>query len=91
MTRPRGVYRSHLLPLELSRALFPTVFNEFWIVLDLSFDLLLQALDLFADGLYGRLVYQLGSVWRHSDLYVQRPFRTPDRDLQLRYGAEGDR
>jgi len=32
--------------------------DKFWIMLYLSFDLILQAIDPFADGLYGRIVRQ---------------------------------
>lgn len=62
--------------------------NEFWIMLDLSFDLLLQAIDLFADGLYGRIVYQLRLFGEENGVYVQRPSRIPDRGQQLRREAE---
>ena len=59
-----GSYPSHLLPFQLSGTLLFAMFDELWIMLDLSFDLLLQATDLFASGLCGRIVGQLRFIER---------------------------
>jgi hypothetical protein len=60
--RQKGVHLSDLPPLQLSSALVPTMLDEFWIMRELSFDFLLQAIDLLVDGLRGRIVCQLRSV-----------------------------
>jgi len=57
-------------------------------MLDLSFNLLLQATNLLTDGLYRWLVRQLGFVGEEDDLYVRRPFRILDPGRQLRHGVE---
>ena len=66
------------------------MFDEFWIMLDLSLDLVLQPTDLFTDGLYRRFVCQPGFVGEVNDLYVRRPFRILGRGQQLRHGVEVD-
>jgi len=66
------------------------MFDEFWVVLELSFDLLLQAIDLFTYGLYGWVVCKLRFVGGENDVCLQRPFRIPDRGQRLRHGVEVD-
>lgn len=57
--RKKGVYLSHLLQLQFSGAQGPTMFGEIWIMLYLSFDFLLQTIELVTDGLPGRSACQL--------------------------------
>jgi hypothetical protein len=67
--RPKRIHLNHLLPLQLSGALVLTVLNEFRVTLDLSFDLLLQAINLVAHGLFQRLTRQSGSLGQRMCTY----------------------
>lgn len=58
--RRKRVDLSHLLQLQYSSAQVPTVLDEIRIMLDLSFDFLLQPVELVVDGLRERIQCQLG-------------------------------
>lgn len=64
------------------------MFDEIWIMLQLSHNFMLQATELVVDGLVGMIKCKLRFERERMIMHARRPFQIPDRGQQLRRGVE---